>query len=383
MKASTVERQSEPLALVIDQYGYVGGGQIVLMEVLSSLLNSGIRPTLIAPKGGELEKQISGHFTGAVEMLHQDPSSLSIGKKTAWDVFRLLSEAMAFTRKWRAQAKSATLIYANGSRWFLAAAMLSRVSRNPLVLHLHLRFSFIENVLITLCVLLSKRPTIVANSDYTAQSAGKFLSFWKTIARVKVIENCLPRNCQVLEYRSGTELSHDGIECVVMGQLCPEKGQDIVVNALRDVPAVKVHLLGRVGPNSEQWVAKLLENLPPNVVYHDATSDVPAFLRREGIYANIVPSRRESFGLVAIEGMANSCLTIVSNGEALPTIAKKTGALVFDGTVQGLRTTFKELCGHDREHLEQLRRSQYEKVKLEYSTSRFQRELELLFSSLV
>src|SRR5664280_577547 len=347
-----MKRHRDPLALMIDQYGYLGGGQIVLMEVLSALSNSGIRLKLIAPKGGELERQISSRFDGNVEMLDQSPSKLSTSKKTVWDVFRLVFESVAFARRWRAQAKSATVIYANGPRWFLGAAILSLLSRNPLVLHLHLRFSSAEKVLISLCVLLGRRPVIVANSDYTAQSAGTFLSIWKRKARVQVIENCLPENCQALEYRTGGEDSRGEIECVVVGLLCPEKGQDIVINALRDVPDVKIHLVGRVGHSREEWVARLLKNQPSNIIYHGETNDVPGLIRKEKIYVNIVPSRRESFGLVAIEGMANSCVTIVSNREALPMLAKKTGALVFDGTEQGLRATFLEMSGHDRERLE-------------------------------
>jgi len=336
---------------------------------------------LIAPKGGELERQISSRFDGNVEMLDQSPSKLSTSKKTVLDMFRLVFESVGFARRWRAHAKSATVIYANGPRWFLGAAILSQISRNPLVLHLHLRFRFVENAIISLCVLLGRRPIVVANSDYTAQSAGKFLSIWKKLARVEVIENCLPSRYQILEYRAGGK-AQSVIECVVIGLLCPEKGQDIAINALRDIPDVKVHLVGKVGPTREEWAARLLSSLPSNIIYHGETPDVPGLIGKEKIYVNIVPSRRESFGLVAIEGMANSCITIVSNSEALPILAKKTGALVFDGTEQGLRATFLEMADHDSKWLEQLRQSQYERTKSEYSAKRFQTELESLFSSL-
>ena len=376
-----MKRHRDPLVLMIDQFGYLGGGQVVLMEILSALLNSSIRVKLIAPKGGELEWQISNRFDGNVEMLDQSPSKLSTGKKTVLDMFRLVFESVGFARRWRAHAKSATVIYANGPRWFLGAAILSQFSRNPLVLHLHLRFGFVENAIVSLCVLLGRRPVVVANSDYTAQSAGKFLSLWKKLARVEIIENCLPSKCQILEYRAvGKDQSV--IECIVIGLLCPEKGQDIVVNALRDIPNVRLHLLGRIGASREQWAAKLLQNLPANVVYHGETSDVPSLIAKEKIYVNIVPSRSESFGLVAIEGMANSCVTIVSNRGGLPMIAKRTGALVFDGTEQGLREVFLEMSGHGGQWVEQLRQSQYERTKLEYSTKRFQMELDSLFSTL-
>lgn len=378
-----MKRRRAPLALMIDQFGYLGGGQIVLMEVVSALLGSGIRLKLIAPKGGELERQLSNRFDGKVEMLDQSPSKLSTSKKTVLDVFRLVLESVGFARRWKSHAKSATVIYANGGRWFLGAAMLSRLSGNPLVLHLHLQFSSIEKVLVTLCVLIGRRPIVVANSDYTAQSAGKFLSIWKKLARVEVVENCLPSKYEALEYRPRLEDFQTVIECVVVGLLCPEKGQDIVINALKDVPGVKIHLVGRIGASREEWAAQLLENLPVNVVYHGETCDIPGVIKKENIYVNIVPSRwEEPFGLVAIEGMANSCLTIVSKRGALPMIAKRTGAFVFDGTEQGLRETLLELFGRDRDWLEQTRRSQYEKTKLEYSTARFQRELHSIFSVL-
>ena len=377
-----MKKHRDPLVLMIDQFGYLGGGQIVLLEVLSALLKSGIRLKLIAPKGGELERQVSIRFDGNVEMLDQSPSNLSTSKKTVWDVFRLVFESIAFAYKWRSQANSATVIYANGPRWFLGAALLSLLSRNPLVLHLHLGFRFFEKLLISCCVILGKSPIVIANSDFTVQSVGKFLPIWRRTARVEVIENCLPSKFQALEYRAAEADGQGDIECVVVGLLCPEKGQDIVIKALTDIPGVKIHLVGRVGQTREEWVARLLENKPSNVIYHGETADVLGLIRNEKISVNIVPSRRESFGLVAIEGMANSCVTIVSNAEALPMLAKKTGALVFDGTEQGLRETFLEMTGHDREWLEQLRRNQYDRTKSEYSSSRFQGELEALFSSL-
>jgi len=158
--------------------------------------------------------------------------------------------------------------------------------------------------------------------------------------------------------------------------------QDIAIDALKDIPGVKIHLVGRISASGKAWATRLFENRPSNIIYHGESLDVPGLISKEDIFINIVPSRtEESFGLVAIEGMAASCVTIVSKHGALPMIAKKTGALVFDGTVQGLRSVFLDLIALDRGQLEELRRSQYDRTKLEYSRSRFQKELNSLLES--
>ena len=113
-------------------------------------------------------------------------------------------------------------------------------------------------------------------------------------------------------------------------------------------------------------------------------TDVRATIDELGIQISLVPSRiEESFGLVAIESMACSCLTLGSERGALSEISRITGMLTFDiDAPLSLDTRLRELLLSDAQNLHDLARRQHRHATEQYALTRFRRKVAHLLTNL-
>ncbi|MBE6550988.1 MAG: glycosyltransferase family 4 protein [Ruminococcaceae bacterium] len=134
---------------------------------------------------------------------------------------------------------------------------------------------------------------------------------------------------------------------IFVGELIARKNCESVIKALASVCDHDWHI-DIVGDGAEmQSLKKLLCNLKieEHVTFHGKVSrdEVIRLMRQAQCF--IMPSRAEAFGLVYLEAMACSCITIGSRGEGIDGIIndKQNGYLVQAGSVDDLEDTLKQL----------------------------------------
>ncbi len=142
-----------------------------------------------------------------------------------------------------------------------------------------------------------------------------------------------------------------------VGSIWPLKGLLTLVEALKEVvpdrPAVKVRVVGRILDQEYfNYVVSCVERegLGQRVVFCGLLGGDDLLREYRRATALILPSRRESAGLVVMEAMAAGKPVVASRVAALPELVEegRTGFLVECGDVGGLADRIKTLLG-DRE----------------------------------
>jgi glycosyltransferase involved in cell wall biosynthesis len=124
-----------------------------------------------------------------------------------------------------------------------------------------------------------------------------------------------------------------------MGRLEPQKGVDVLLSALRQVPECEVELLGegRERPRLEAQARAL----GGRANFHGWLPDPGPML--DVCRVVVMPSRWEGFGLVAVEAMAAGRAVIASDVDALPDVLGDVGVLVPADDPQALAAALVEI----------------------------------------
>lgn len=133
------------------------------------------------------------------------------------------------------------------------------------------------------------------------------------------------------------------------GRLVPEKGADDLINAVAELPGVRVLLLGD-GPERSRLEALALAAEATNRVWfvgHVPSTAMPDWLRALDILA--LPSRAtprwsEQFGRVMVEAMACGVPVVASRSGEIPHVLGDAGVLVPEGDPAGLRQALAALA---------------------------------------
>jgi len=363
--------RSRSIAL-FDQYPYLGGGQIVLLSIAAAARRVTSNIVLYAPVGGALELAIKRRFGGVVVMQPTPEPQISHGHKIALDVLVLLLFSLKFAFRHFGAVRSANLVYANGPRQFPGLMLLSLLTSRRCCYHLHNNHGAAEKRLIVAAARMRSTAKIFVNSQFVYSQLLRFAPELGRNPKVMVLENGLDRAYAARHFLDRFTTLEKPWNLVVLGVLRPEKGQDIAIELARRMPEIHVHLIGRAGPGAEAWVASLRARAPPNVTFRGTVDDVPASLDALDARLNLMPSRwEEPFGLAAIEGMACSCITMVSDRGALPEIAQKTGALVYGTEIAPLVTLVRSLLAMSHRALAELAAAQFDATMRVYHPDRF------------
>ena len=358
--------------LFLDQYGDIGGGQTVLLSLLQAALGTGANVTLIAPGNGTLQQAVAQRFGTAVTFVAQAGPALTHGRKNLADVGLLLTYGWSICRHFR-MLRQQDIIYLNGPRHLPHMVVFSLFLRAQMFCHLHLDHTGAEKKLLRLAARWPNPFRLVANSRFVMNALG---------ARggdVILLENALDERFGSLAFQDRFGGAHAPWRLSVIGTVRPEKGQDIAVDACADRPETILHVIGRDGDGADAWIRDLKATATANIAIDGPTTDLPVTLEKLGVQFNLVPSRwKEPFGLVAIESMACSCITIVSGRGGLAEIAERTGALVAaDKTA--VEQTLNHLFGLPPAKLRDIARAQYEAAQHHYSPARFLEQAKDLF----
>lgn len=357
--------------LFLDQYGDVGGGQTVLISLVRAALRECDEVTVLAPSG-PLESVLRQEFGGQVIYRPCAVPSLSHGRKTIADVAAVLAHILRMALHlplFRRQS----IVYVNGLRHLPALFLLAPMLRAAILYHVHLDHSRLEKMLIRRAARSPHTYRVVVNSPFVQ---GRLKA---APEKTVLVENALDKRfagrsfCDRFSNATGLK------RAAVCGTLRPEKGQDIAIGALAPRSDVMLYLIGKEGDGAASWVTALKQAAGPRLQFPGATQDLPGLLDQLGIQFNIVPSRwEEPFGLVAIEGMACSCLTIVSGTGGLADIAARSGALVAPDAA-ALTAALDQLAIKPAHELAQLARAQFEATQAAYAPDRFESRIQALF----
>jgi glycosyltransferase involved in cell wall biosynthesis len=354
--------------LFLDQYGDVGGGQTVLLSLLDAA--DGFDAVAVLAPRGALEQAVRERSGGAVAYIPCAQPRLSQGRKRLGDAFRLLGSIIALA--WHLPLlRQQDVIYVNGLRHLPAMLLLAPLLKAKIIYHVHLDHSAVEKRLIRLAAGQRVTHAVVSNSSFVQ----KRLQTPKSL----LIENALDSRFAYLPFRD--RFTQPLSRAAVCGTVRPEKGQDVAAAAIASHPDITLYIIGRDGDGAEGWIRALRMGAPANLIFDGGARNLAGRLDELGIQLNVVPSQwDEPFGLAAIEGMACSCLTIVSGKGGLSDIAARTGALVAADAV-ALSAILAELRVEPPLALAARARAQHDAAQAAYAPARFEAEIRTLLEA--
>lgn len=308
-----------------DQYGQLGGGQQVLLELVKATLADRFAVTVLIPAGSCADKLESL----GVEVRRTPYCELTQGKKSMADILRLAVHTFAVFLQNFTTLRSADLIYVNGNRLLPVAFLAQRILGKQAACHVHLNHGSLEKKLLRLFLGQQRTVAVVVPSTFIQRELVHFDAVFDS-PKVHIVENGLDARFTdtVFEDRfSGRPLRHVGI----VGRVSPEKGQDVLPALAERFPDMNFHVLGDAAFSSTDFYADLRRESPPNVLFHGWVEDLTQKVREIGLQICLVPSRcLEAAPLVPLQMVALSCSVLVRRLGALEDAAENLQLSCFD-----------------------------------------------------
>ncbi|MDX1918727.1 MAG: glycosyltransferase family 4 protein [Candidatus Caenarcaniphilales bacterium] len=370
---------SKPKILLLDQYSQIGGGQRIFVDLAQIFKRANFDLTLAYPHGGELEALIDEKFGNLLAQVEIKSPYLNAGAKTLKDFWSMLIYFFYFLR-FRSLLQRHDYVYVNGSRLFLPVWFLSFFVKAKFIYHVHLNHSLLEKTFIRLIESAPHTAYLIVNSNFVYRELVKFDSIFEASPRVVLIENTLSETFSDLPFinRFNDEQT-DPMYIAVIGRVSPEKGQAILLKIAPLFPNTAFFVIGDSDFTDAQYLNELKRAEISNIIFAGKVSDIKEAIDELRIQVSLVPSTwDEPFGLVAIESMANSCLTIVSAKGELPHIAQETGAMVYE-TEENLTMMIESLLQTPRSKLKEQAYLQHYKTIEHYHYRRFEAMILSLF----
>jgi glycosyltransferase involved in cell wall biosynthesis len=332
--------------LCVDQFGELGGGQRILLDVVRGAVAAGIDVQVALPDGGFAEQ-----LREAGVVVHRlNVPSLQGHRKGPTDAARFARSLPGLSHQIRriASLSGAELVYVNGARVVAPALLAGSVCR--FVFHAHTAFEDRATRLVTGWTLRrSACRLVITPSPFARRWAHETLAVAPD--RLAMIWNWVGDPFFRIR-REPRPLEHpDGMRVLVLGRITPIKGQAVALEAFAALPsALRARCtLEIAGPVDEEtagraYLSELLgrSGREPDVVVRAERTDALQMLSAADIC--VVPSLfDETFGLVAAEAMAGGVPVIVSEKGALPDVVSDAGVIVPSGDVPALATSLTAL----------------------------------------
>lgn len=361
----------------LEQYGSLGGGQQVLLELVRAALQTGFRATVLIPEGPCVDRL---RALGA-QVVVVPECRLSQGKKGIADIFRFAWYGSRTFLRHISLLRHAALIYVNGNRLLPVAMLAQLMLGRKAAYHIHLNHGGLERKLFLLALRLKSTRALVLPSDFIRR---ELLAADARFAdpRVQVVPNGLDARFSDIPFQdrfTGRPLQHIGI----VGRVSPEKGQDVFIPLAKHFPQLQFHVLGDAAFSSEDYYEKLKREAPENVHFHGWVDDLPAKVNEIGLQVCLVPSRvKEAAPLVPLQMAALSCLVMVRKLGALDDIAKTLGLTTFENDEELFILSEKIINFESNLLLKDINRS-YNICMDKYSYMNFSYNLSLLFKNIL
>lgn len=361
----------------LEQYGSLGGGQQVLLELVRAALRTGFRATVLIPKGPCVDRL---RALGAQAIVVPE-CRLSQGEKNIADIFHFAWYGCRTFLSHISLLRHADLIYVNGNRLSPVAMLAQLLLGRKAAYHIHLNHGGLERKLFLLALRLKSTRALVLPSEFIRR---ELLAADVRFAdpRVQVVPNGLDARFSDIPFQdrfTGKPLQHIGI----VGRVSPEKGQDVLIPLAKHFPQLQFHVLGDAAFSSEDYYERLKREAPENVHFHGWVDDLPAKVNEIGLQVCLVPSRvKEAAPLVPLQMAALSCLVMVRKLGALDDIAKTLGVTTFENDEKLFILSEKIINFESNLLLKDINRS-YNICMDKYSCMNFSHNLSLLFKNIL
>lgn len=319
--------------IFLEQYGSLGGGQQVLLELVRAALDTGFQATVLIPEGPCADKlRVLG-----VQVVDVPECRLSQGKKGIADIFRFAWYGCRTFLSHISLLRHADLVYVNGNRLLPVAMLAQLMLGRKAAYHIHLNHGGLERKLFLLTLRLKSTRALVLPSEFIRRELLAADARFSD-PRVQVVPNGLDARFSNIPFQdrfTGRPLQHIGI----VGRVSPEKGQDVLIPLAKHFPQLQFHVLGDAAFSSTDYYERLKREAPENVHFHGWVDDLPAKVDEIGLQVCLVPSRCppespersfEAAPLVPLQMTALSCLVIVRKLGALEDVANSLGLIHFD-----------------------------------------------------
>jgi len=130
---------------------------------------------------------------------------------------------------------------------------------------------------------------------------------------------------------------------LVLGQMRPYKGHGLAVEALADLPGIRLTLAGG-GPLEVELAAKANRHANLEVVLNPGDGRVDALYRSSDVVLLPARSSVEAFGIVLVEGMARGCVPVVASLPGLGDVVGDVGVSFAVNDPNSLRSTILSLA---------------------------------------
>lgn len=368
----------------LEQYGSLGGGQQVLLELVRAALHSGFQATVLIPEGPCSDRLRS---LGA-QVIAVSECRLSQGKKGIADIFRFAWYGCRTFLSHISLLRHADLVYVNGNRLLPVAMLAQLLLGRKAAYHIHLNHGGLERKLFLLTLRLKSTRALVLPSEFIRR---ELLAADARFAdpRVQVVPNGLDARFSDIPFQdrfTGRPLQHIGI----VGRVSPEKGQDVLIPLAKHFPQLQFHVLGDAAFSSEDYYERLKREAPENVHFHGWVDDLPAKVNEIGLQVCLVPSRCppespgrsfEAAPLVPLQMAALSCLVIVRRLGALEDVARELGLETFEKDEE-LFSLLQDICSQGKKGIASCTQIAYMDCLQNLSNSIFQKKIERLYISI-
>lgn len=361
----------------LEQYGSLGGGQQVLLELVRAALHTGFQATVLIPEGPCVERL---RALGAQAIVVPD-CRLSQGKKGIADIFHFAWYGCRTFLSHISLLRHADLVYVNGNRLLPVAMLAQMMLGRKAAYHIHLNHGGLERKLFLLALRLKSTRALVLPSEFIRR---ELLAADPRFSdpRVQVVPNGLDTRFSNLSFKdrfTGRPLQHIGI----VGRVSVEKGQDVLIPLAKHFPQLQFHVLGDAAFSSADYYERLKRKAPENVHFHGWVDDLPAKVNEIGLQVCLVPSRvKEAAPLVPLQMTALSCLVMVRKLGALDDIAKTLGLTRFENDEELFILSEKVISFESNFLLKYINRS-YNICMDKYSYMNFSHKLSLLFKKIL
>jgi glycosyltransferase involved in cell wall biosynthesis len=166
------------------------------------------------------------------------------------------------------------------------------------------------------------------------------------------------------------------IDALFVGRLSPEKGPQVFVEAIRELPGVRSVVAGD-GPLRSSLERRATSDIQfVGAVDHDA---LPELYRRAKLC--VVPSYAESFGLVVLEAFASGAPVIGARTGGIPELVEEgtNGWLFEPGDVKGLALLLRDALERDLDEERSSARATAERHSLEAFRLRVRDQYEAIY----
>ena len=294
--------RSRSRVLFVDHAAALGGGELSLVDVARAYRETS---TFVLFADGPFRERLVREGV-QVQVIEGGPALHSVRRETVWPSVKAASGALSLAFRLAGLARRHDCLHANSQKAFVVACLAGALARRPVIWDLNdlLIPAHFSRTNIRLDVALANHLAcrVIANSKAAADA---LIAQGGRPDKVRVVHNGIASapfdavtDDEVADARR--ELGLDGAPVIgVFGRLGEWKGQDIALDALRQLPSVRMLLVGDALFGEQPYVERLRtqvdrHGLGDRVRFLGFRSDIPRLMR----LVHVVPAHLDRAGAV-------------------------------------------------------------------------------------